>query len=89
MTRPDDISHAHLCERCHRWGPEEANFCGHCGFQLRPLPLAPVPGFDEDRRRRRRRRRLIAAQSFGWAGLIGTLIGERMRDERDEDRRGW
>ena len=88
MTRPDDISHAHLCERCHRWGPWEANFCGHCGLQLRPLTYAPVLRFDEDRRRRRRRR-LIAVQSFGWAGLLGTLIGERIRDSRDADRRGW
>jgi len=87
MTSQDDISHAHLCERCHCWGPEDANFCGHCGLQLRTLPLAPVPGFDEDRRRRRRRR-LIAAQSFGWVGLLGTLIGERIRAERDADRRG-
>lgn len=87
-SRIDDISQARLCERCHRWGPEEATFCGQCGLQLRPLPFAPVPGFDEDRRRRRRRR-LIAAQSFGWAGLLGTLIGERIRDSRDEDRRGW
>lgn len=88
MTSQDDISHAHLCARCHRWGPEDANFCGHCGLQLRTLPRAPAPGFDADRRRRRRRR-LIAVQSFGWAGLLGTLIGERIRDARDADRRGW
>ncbi len=86
MTPPDDISHAHLCERCRRWGPEEANFCGHCGFQLRPIPFPGAP-FDAPARRRRRLRRLLATQAFGGAGLIGTLIGERIRDSRDADRR--
>jgi len=84
----DDISHARLCLRCHRWGPEETNFCGHCGFQLRPIPF-PVAPFDATaRRRRRRRRRLLALDDGGGAGLLGMLIGERIRDERDVDKRG-
>ncbi len=87
MTPIDDISHARLCARCHRWGPEEANFCGHCGLQLRPIPF-PVAPFDANARRRQRLRRLVATQSFGGAGLLGTLIGERIRDERDADRGG-
>ncbi len=74
----DDISHAHLCVRCHRWEPEEANFCGSCGLQLRPIALPP-PVMDLSRRRRRR---LLALDDGGSAGLLGMLIGERIRDRR-------
>jgi len=83
MTTIDDISHMCLCERCHRWGPEEANFCGQCGFQLRPIPF-PVAPFDAQAHRRRRRlRRGLAVEEAGWAGLVGTLIGERIHESRD------
>ena len=86
MTRQrDDISHARLCERCHRWGPEEATFCGHCGLQLRPI-VQPATVLDLSRRRRRRR--LLAMDDGGLAGMLGMLIGERIRDDRDADRRG-
>jgi len=78
----DDISHARLCACCHRWGPEEANFCGSCGFQLRSIPF-PVAPFDATAHRRRRlRRRLLALDDGGGAGLLGMLIGERIRDRR-------
>lgn len=75
----DDISHACLCERCHRWGPEEATFCGHCGLQLRPI-IRPAPVLDLSQRRRRRR--LLAMDDGGPAGLLGMLIGERLHDRR-------
>lgn len=88
----DDISHAHLCERCHRWGPEEATFCGHCGLQLRPLPRPDMSAsVHADPAIRRRRRRRLAAQLYGGTGLLGVLIGERIFDRRDgddADRRG-
>jgi predicted anti-sigma-YlaC factor YlaD len=83
----DDISHAHLCERCRRWGPEEANFCGRCGFQLRPIPFPVAPTVAAQARRRRRRRRLLAMDNAGWAGLVGTLIGERIHDSRTAERK--
>ncbi len=82
--RIDDISHARLCERYHRWGPEEATFCGHCGLQLRPI-VQPATVLDLPRRRRRR---LLAMDDGGLAGLLGMLIEERIHDDRDADRRG-
>jgi len=75
----DDISHARVCLRCRRWGPEEANFCGSCGLQLRPIAPPPTAGQVHDRRRRRR---LLALDDGGPAGLLGMLIGERIRDRR-------
>ncbi len=86
-SRIDDISQARLCARCHRWGPEEATFCGHCGLQLRPI-VQPATVLDLSRQRRRQRRRLLAMDDGGLAGLLGMLIGERIRDDRDADRRG-
>jgi len=86
----DDISHMRLCERCRTWGPEEANFCGRCGFQLRPIPFPcapPAAEVDAQARRRQRRRRLLAIDNAGWAGLVGTLIGERIHDSRTAERR--
>ncbi len=82
--RIDDISHARLCARCHRWGPEEATFCGHCGLQLRPIAQ---PATVMDLPRRRRRRRLLAMDDGGLAGLLGMLIGERIHDDRTAARR--
>ncbi len=78
-SRIDDISHARLCARCHRWGPEEANFCGSCGLQLRPI-APPTAGQFHDSRRRRRR--LLALDDGGPVGLLGMLIAERIRDRR-------
>ncbi len=86
----DDISHAQFCLRCRAWGPEEANFCGRCGFQLRPIPFPVAPTAAEvaaQAHRRRRRRRLLAIDNAGWAGLVGTLIGERIHDSRAAERR--
>ncbi len=87
----DDISHAQFCARCHRWGPEEATFCGHCGVQLRPIPFPPAPLVDAAHVVRRRRRRRLAAQLYGGTGLFGVLIGERLfhhHESRDADTRG-
>ncbi len=82
----DDISHAQFCLRCHRWGPQEANFCGHCGLQLRSLPVASLDAEADARAHRRRRNRRLAAQLYGGTGLLGVLIGERIRDAHRENR---
>ncbi len=91
MTPLDDISHARLCARCHRWGPEEANFCGHCGLQLWPLPplAPPIMVLDKEARRRKRRaRRLLAGGVYGPIGVVGVRLGEGLTGQHDEDRRG-
>jgi len=84
----DDISHARICPRCYHWGPDEANFCGHCGLQLRPLLrplLPPVVPMAAARAARRRRKRRLAVQLFGGTGLLGVLVGEHIFDSRDRD----
>ncbi len=89
MIAIDDISHKRLCLRCHRWGPEEANFCGHCGLQLRPL-FAPSAVLDQEaRRQHRRRRRMVAGVMYGPMGALGARLGQCLTAGPDEDRRGW
>jgi len=81
----DDISQAQFCPRCHRWGPQEATFCGQCGLRLRPLAVAAFDAEADARAARRRRKRRLAVQLFGGTGLLGVLIGERLFDTRDRN----
>lgn len=83
-----DISHAHLCARCHHWTPDEATFCGWCGLQQRSTEAEIVAAQAAQQRAHRRRvRRIAAFGTYGWAGVLGHLIGEAARRQDDDDRR--